>query len=132
MARAQLTDINIRMGRAEKADNMAFFRRILSQKRVDTDMEAGNLSDVELDDMEAGSGGAPSLNPDALGSFFPYSFPAPNTVPNATSPLSSPAQISSTMLNTNRKRSQSDDRISKVRVVEQGSKISTIVRIYFP
>lgn len=99
-------------------------------------MEAGNISDVELDEMEAGSGAAPSLNTDAMSILdpSPYSFPAPNIVPNAASPfpLFQPAQIFSSFSNTNRKCPQNDDRISKVRVVEQGSKIPAIVCLYFP
>lgn len=120
---------------------MAFFRNILSSRRVgvDTDMEAGNnRSDVELAEMEAGSGSAHylqpahypnSLNPDSMsrGPTFPQT-----TLPNVAFPqaLLPPSQISSRVLNINRKRSHSEDRTSKVRVVEQGSKISTIVRIY--
>jgi len=47
------------MGQEADIEDMAFFRNILSSKRVDTDMEAGhNHSDVELDEMEAGSGPA--------------------------------------------------------------------------
>jgi hypothetical protein len=107
---------------------MAFFRKILSSKRVDIDMEAGNNHpDVELDDMEAGSGSAHyphSLNPDSMspGPTFPQT-----TLANVAFPLAllPPSQISST-----RKRSHINNRTSKVRVVEQGSKISTIVRIY--
>jgi hypothetical protein len=119
-----------------EADNMAFFRNILLlNKRVDTDMEAGNHSDVELGDMESCSGTAhyaDSLYPDSMSmdpeSTFPCSFPAPNSLP-----LSIPAQISSTFLNTNRKHSHNDDGISsKVRVVEQGSNMSTKVCLYFP
>ena len=101
---------------------MAFFRNILSSKRVDTDMEAGNNhSDVELYDIEAGSGSAqyPHMSP---GPTFPQT-----TLPNVAFPqvLLPPSQISST-----RKCSHIDNRTSKIRVVEQGSKISTIVRIY--
>src|SRR5271169_4785964 len=126
-----------------KADSkdMAFFRNILlSNKPIDTDMEADGRSDIELDDMEAGSRSAhnaDSLNPDSVsaldpGSTFSYSFPAPNfafegsnhaspflqTTLNLVSPLSvlPPAQIGKT-LNINGKRSQNDDRINKVRVV---------------
>src|SRR5271154_7123004 len=133
---------------------MSFFRNILhSNKPIDTDMEADGHSDIELDDMEAGSRSAhnaESLNPDSvsaldLGSTFSYSFPAPNFASegsnhappflqmNLASPLSvlPPAQIGKT-LNINGKRSQNDDRINKVRVVEQGSKIPIIVHLYFP
>ena len=112
---------------------MAFFRNILSSKRVDINMEAGNHSDLELDDMEAGSGSAPHLKPDNIStldrdSTFPYLFPAPNIVPNAAFPLFSPSQISS----TTRKCSQDDNRISKVQVVEQISKIPAIVCLHSP
>lgn len=68
-------------------------------------MEAAiHHSDIELDDMEAGSGSAlsaHSLNPDCMSldpeSTFQYSFPPP------TLPLLPPAQMSSTTFNTNRK-----------------------------
>jgi hypothetical protein len=117
---------------------MAFFRNILRGKRVgvDTDMEAGNNpSDVELADMEAGSGSAHYLQPDHYpNSLNPDSMSPGPTFPQTTLPfpqaLLPPSQISSRALNINRKRSHSEDRTSKVRVVEQGSKISTIVRIY--
>ena len=66
---------------------MAFFRNILSNKRVDVDMEAGN-PDVELDNMVVGSGSAHSLNANH-GSPVPYPFLAPSTVPKAAFP---PAQ----------------------------------------
>src|ERR1700678_3524107 len=83
---------------------MSFFRNILlSNKHVNTDVEAGNHSDVELDDMEIGSGSAHyahSVNPNSPptldpGSTFPCSFPAPNDVAYPLLPLP-PAQISST------------------------------------
>ena len=126
--------------RGQILKDMSFFRNILlPNKHVNTDVEAGNHSDVELDDMEIGSGSAHyahSVNPNSPstldpGSTFPCSFPAPNDVAYPLLPLP-PAQISSTSLNINRKRSQNDHKFSKVRVVEQGSKISTIVRLYFP
>jgi hypothetical protein len=113
---------------------MAFFRNILSNKRADFDMEAG----IQLDDMEAGSGSANSFNLDGMSaldrrSTSPFSFPAPNTGPNAALPSfqPTPTQIS-TISNTNGKRSQNDERINKVRVVEQGSKMITLVCVYFP
>lgn len=107
---------------------MAFFRNILlSKKRVDIDMEAGNHSDVELNNMDADSRSAHaySLNPDTP----PLSMQT--TVTNATFPLLPSAQIRSTILNIDRKRSPNDDRnSSKVRVVEQGSKMSMRVRLF--
>ena len=120
---------------------MAFFRNILTNKHVDTNMEAGNHhSDVELDVIEAGSGSAHyahSLYPDSMtldpGSTFPCSFRAPNSRSegnHAPPPLLPPAQISSTSLN-NRRRSQNDDKINtKVRVVEQGSNMPIRVRLH--
>jgi hypothetical protein len=107
---------------------MAFLRNILSNKRVNVDMEVG----MQLDEMETDDGPTHSFNPDSMyalnrGSTSLFSFPAPNAVPNA--PLLSPAQIERTI--TNGKRSQDGDRITKVRVVEQESKISTIVCLYF-
>ena len=124
--------------KVDNIEDMAFFQNILlSNKRVDTNMEAGNHhSDVELDVIEAGSRSAHyahSLYPDSMsldpGSTFPCSFRAPNSrseggnhVPPLLLP---PAQISSTSFSTslnNRRWSQNDDKIStKVRVVEQGS-----------
>lgn len=113
-------------GQRRQNKDMAFFRSILSNKRVDIDMEAGHHSDVELDYIEAGSGSAHSIDP-----AFQFSFQ--NSAPNAAFPLFPPAQVtSSTSLNTDRRRSHNDDRNSKVRVVEQGSKISTIVCVHFP
>jgi hypothetical protein len=108
-------------------EDMAFFRNILSSKRVNTDMEAGNNhSEVELDDMEAGSGSAHyphSLNPDSSMSPGP-TFPQ-TTLPNVALPLAllPPSQ-------GKRSHIHIEDRTSKVRVVEQGSNFSTIVRIY--
>lgn len=101
---------------------MPFFRNLLLNKRVDTDMEAGNHSDVELDDMESARYANP-LNPDSMSvdpkTTFPCSFPVPNSLPLSTVP--------------NRKHSYNDDGISsKVRVVEQGSNMSTKVYLYFP
>ena len=132
--------------RQTEADNMAFFRNILLPNKrvhVDTDMEAGNHSDVELNDIESGSRTAhytDSLYPNSMSmdpeSPLPCSFPAPNslplsTVPKATFPLLLPAQISSKFLNTNRKHSHNNDRTSsKVRVVEQVSNISTKVCLF--
>lgn len=106
---------------------MAFFRNILlSNKRVDIDMEAGNRSDVELGDMDAGSRSAHarSLPPDTP----PLSMQT--TLTHAAFPLLPSAQIRSTILNVNGKRSPNEDRNSKVRVVEQGSKISMRVRLF--
>src|SRR6201996_7701406 len=129
--------------KVDNIEDMAFFRNILlSNKRVDIDMEAGNHhSDVELDVIEAGSGSAHyahSLYPDSMsldpGSTFPCSFRAPNSRSEGGNhvppPLLPPAQISSTSLN-NRRRSQNDDKIStKVRVVEQGSNMPIRVRLH--
>ena len=108
---------------------MAFFRNILLSNKHDIDMEAANHSDMELDDMEVGSG---SVNSDHSGtvstnnlshpaldpkSTFSYSFPAPNpgsksdnhvppvsmqtTISNTALPLLPPAQIG-TSSNTNK------------------------------
>jgi len=66
-----------------------------------------------------------------LGSNYALPLSMQITVPNAALPLLPPAKIG-TSLNINRKRSQNDDRTSKVWVVEQTSKMSTIVRLYFP
>ena len=119
---------------------MAFFRNILSNnKRVDTDMEAGGHSDIELDnieaggsahplpdielaDIEAGSGSAHPLN-----FAFSYSSPAPNNVPNPAFPSFPPAEI----LKTDGKRSQNNDGARKVQVVEQGSNIPVRVCLQF-
>ena len=114
---------------------MAFFRNILSKKRADVDVEVG----IQLDDMdmETDNGPAHSLNPDrtyALNrrySTSPFLFPAPNAVPNTVFPLLPSAEIGTTITNTNGKRSQNDDRMTKVRVVEQESKLSTMVCHYF-
>jgi hypothetical protein len=116
------------MGQKQILKDMAFFRNILSSKRVDTDIETGNNhSDVELDEMEAGSGSVHYPPPTTQ---YPHSFnsntmsPRPTfpqtTLPNVAFPLALPP--SSTVVNINRKRSHIDDRTSKVRVVEQGSK----------
>ena len=132
--------------RQTEADIMSFFQNILlPNKHVDTDMEAGNHSNVELNDMESGSRTphyANSLYPNSMSmdpeSTLPCSFPAPNslplsTIPKATFPLLLPAQISSKFLNMSRKHSHNNNRISsKVQVVEQGLKISTKVCLYFP
>jgi hypothetical protein len=127
--------------KGQKVDiqSMSFFRNILSNKHVDTDMEAGNRSaDVELDDMDTRSRSAHYTllpSPDSM-SALPRSFPTPllpmhTTTPNAAPPLLPAPQISSPILNINGKRSQTDNSVNKVRVVEQGSKISTIVRSIF-
>ena len=110
---------------------MAFFQNmLLSNKHVETDMETDNHSDIELDDMEAGSRSIHYTHSDSTssaldpGSAFSYSFPAPNSgseggshAPSLPFPLSfanlPPAQMG-TILNMNRKCSQNDDRITKV------------------
>jgi hypothetical protein len=57
---------------------MAFFRNILSSKRVDTDVEAANNhSDVELDEMEAGSGSAHYPQP----AHYPHSLSDLESIP---------------------------------------------------
>lgn len=122
--KTNVTIVKIKYKTEEKVDNiedMAFFWNILSNKRADTDME--------LDDIEAGSRSAryahslyPNLDPIST---FPWSFRGNHAPP----PLLPPTQISSTSLNT-RKRSQNDDKInSKVRVVEQGSNMPIRVRL---
>jgi len=111
---------------------MAFFRNILSSKHVDTDMEAGN---VELEEMKASRRSAPypqwaqpAAHYSQPAAHYPHSLDSDAMSPGPET-LLPPSQISSTALNVNRKRSYSEDRTSKVRVVEQGSKMSTIVRI---
>lgn len=110
---------------------MAFFRNILSSKRTDVDVEVG----IQLDDMETDNVPAHSFNPDSTyalnrGSTSPFLYPAPNTIPNAAFPLLPPAEIGTTIANTNGKRSQNDDRMTKVRVVEQESRSSRMVCLY--
>jgi hypothetical protein len=92
---------------------MAFFRNILSSRRVD--MEAGNNhSDVELNERETGSGSAH------------YPQPALSHSPNSDNNFSANRSTISGGIIT----ILLEDRTGKVRVVEQGSKMSTIVRIY--
>lgn len=110
---------------------MAFFRHILLSKRADVDVEVG----LQLNDMETDNRPAHSFNPDSTytlnrGSTSPFLYPAPNTVPNAVFPLLPPAEIGTTIANTNGKRSQEDNRMTKVRVVEQESRLSTMVCLY--
>ena len=112
---------------------MAFFRNILSNKRADVDVEIGI---IQLDDMETDNGPAHSLSPDRTyalnrGSTSPFLFPAPNAVPNTVFPLLPSAEIGTTITNANGKRSQNDDRMTKVRVVEQESRLSKMVCLYF-
>ena len=129
--------------KVDNIEDMAFFWNILlSNKHVDTNMEAGNHhSNVELDVIEAGRGSAHyahSLYPDSMsldpGSTFPCSFHGPNSRSKGGNhvppPLLPPAQISSTSLN-NRRQSQNDNKIStKVRVVEEGSNMPIRVRLH--
>lgn len=106
-------------------------------KRVDVDVEVAMQLDDEMETNDGpitNDGPTHPFNPDSMyamnrSSTSPFSFPAPNAVPNA--PLLSPAQIKRTITNTSGKRSQNDDRSRKVRVVEQESKFSTIVGLYF-
>ena len=103
---------------------MAFFRNILSKKRADVDVEVG----IQLDDMDMETDNGPALN---RNSTSPFLFPAPNAVPNTVLPLLPSAEIGTTITNTNGKRSQNDDRMTKVRVVEQESRLPTMVCLYF-
>lgn len=135
-----INKVYIRLDR--KPDMSNFFLNILnSSKHGDTDMEAGNRSDIELGVMEAGgSRSAHPLNPDSMsamdpGSIFSYSFPAPNSGTeggNHAPPLSMQTAIPQpAQFNINGKRSQNDNRVSKVRLVEQRSRIPKMVRLYF-
>ena len=98
---------------------MASSRNTLANKGVDVDVDVA----IQLDDeMETNDRPTHPFNPDSMytlncSSTSPFSFPVPNAVPNAL--LLSPAQIKRTITNTSGKRSQNDDRTSKVRVVEQ-------------